>query len=576
MNSKLVIVAIGILLLGIVLGILINSTFTLVVRTKVITTTITKTTLIPKTYTKTVTHTEEEVLTTTYTRTLTRTKYEVRTLTKFRTLVKELTLTRTTTKVFTVTTTTISTTITSVTRKLLKTLTITKTITQTRTYTLTSWPIPPRCLLINREVLNDDIIICALSEWVLLKPIARMFSNYSDIRTLAVSIASWISKNIKYVTDKELFGREFIQYPLETLGRGLGDCEDLSLLEAAIMLATGRFKYVVIAEVTYENLRVGHVEAGYYYEGKAYLVPWTKSPYPMTLNDYYGWGMVHDAKIDSIKLYVVGLINNSLSIIKKYIVSKDLLRYAYPPPIGTKELSAIKEVVNDFIEDLGYKVKDYPKYLDEIALFISGYEPLKEPPLKPVSYYRIEVPIDWFTPKNISWIKWRFKLLLSRFKSKLSSWLSSLSNKTTPLYTYVEVDNDYILVSSYRPDGTIVKVKKLLPTIVIYVLRPRDYPVPRVEVSTNDKLVISIFGNVSKVDVVIYNEELRAVLCITKPSVVYENIRCIEGSWSKTSWGTKIEVSINKVLNNLPGKGLYELIVWTDGKVSYIKIIRVK
>lgn len=62
---------------------------------------------------------------------------------------------------------------------------------------------------------------------------------------VALSLARWVGQNIKYVYDP--WGTEILQTPQVTLEYGYGDCDDMSLLLAALLMSVGietRFRVV--------------------------------------------------------------------------------------------------------------------------------------------------------------------------------------------------------------------------------------------------------------------------------------------------------------------------------------------
>lgn len=62
----------------------------------------------------------------------------------------------------------------------------------------------------------------------------------------AKAIHTWVKENVKWIRDTR--GFETLQYPYRTLAFGAGDCDDLSTLEAALMISIGvRTKFRAIA-----------------------------------------------------------------------------------------------------------------------------------------------------------------------------------------------------------------------------------------------------------------------------------------------------------------------------------------
>ncbi len=61
------------------------------------------------------------------------------------------------------------------------------------------------------------------------------YSPYADAQHFADYILAYVQEAADYAYDSEMFGEdEYWQYPVETLYRGYGDCEDTSILASAI------------------------------------------------------------------------------------------------------------------------------------------------------------------------------------------------------------------------------------------------------------------------------------------------------------------------------------------------------
>jgi len=54
-----------------------------------------------------------------------------------------------------------------------------------------------------------------------------------------MAIRDWVSDNIEYRYDSNIYGTEHWQFPLETLRLGTGDCEDFSILTCSLLRANG-------------------------------------------------------------------------------------------------------------------------------------------------------------------------------------------------------------------------------------------------------------------------------------------------------------------------------------------------
>ena len=74
-----------------------------------------------------------------------------------------------------------------------------------------------------------------------VRSLAREITNYSDSGAEKMyKIEQWVQRNIEYKTDIENYGAlERWAYPIETLSRKSGDCEDQAFLVHALGLASG-------------------------------------------------------------------------------------------------------------------------------------------------------------------------------------------------------------------------------------------------------------------------------------------------------------------------------------------------
>ena len=64
--------------------------------------------------------------------------------------------------------------------------------------------------------------------------------SLSSHEAKALACLRFVRKNVKYTSDKTLFGlNEFWSFPGETLALGRGDCEDMSILVASLMRNAG-------------------------------------------------------------------------------------------------------------------------------------------------------------------------------------------------------------------------------------------------------------------------------------------------------------------------------------------------
>lgn len=102
----------------------------------------------------------------------------------------------------------------------------------------------------------------------------------------ALLCQKWVFSNIKYVSDKSQFGlEEFWEFPYETLHTKRGDCDDLNILLANLMLASGipYWKIRLAAANVYDkngNFMGGHCFCTYFVESKNYWVAHDTTYYP--------------------------------------------------------------------------------------------------------------------------------------------------------------------------------------------------------------------------------------------------------------------------------------------------------
>jgi predicted transglutaminase-like cysteine proteinase len=71
-----------------------------------------------------------------------------------------------------------------------------------------------------------------------LKVISEMEwkNTYNDLD----AIREWVATNIRYKTDRDNFGsNDYWQFPMETLERGSGDCEDIAILTCSLLRSYG-------------------------------------------------------------------------------------------------------------------------------------------------------------------------------------------------------------------------------------------------------------------------------------------------------------------------------------------------
>ena len=119
-----------------------------------------------------------------------------------------------------------------------------------------------------RQHQSDDMVQFVLSDFdrASLSSLAESFNDLGDVISFVQSL--------RYVTDMESKGEdEYVRFPIETLVDGEGDCEDLSILAAAILHEMG---YGVLLVVLPDHLALAvdchDVDEGTYftYQGRKY------------------------------------------------------------------------------------------------------------------------------------------------------------------------------------------------------------------------------------------------------------------------------------------------------------------
>lgn len=120
----------------------------------------------------------------------------------------------------------------------------------------------------------DEHNLEAVAQVVSLLQECKLQAGYSDYE-LALEAINFVQKNIEYRTDMDTTGQlEYPRYPIETLMEGCGDCEDTSILLAAILK---KLDYSVILLAYEKHMAVGvccdESSFGSYYEynGKKYF-----------------------------------------------------------------------------------------------------------------------------------------------------------------------------------------------------------------------------------------------------------------------------------------------------------------
>ena len=113
---------------------------------------------------------------------------------------------------------------------------------------LDKFAVDVRNFIYNKDVVLED----------LLKKIVR---RRDTLEERAHKITKFVQKNIKYVSDTSLGVTEYWQLPIETFYRGVGDCEDMSILIVTLLRLAGcpahRIKVVAGLVKTGKNAETG-------------------------------------------------------------------------------------------------------------------------------------------------------------------------------------------------------------------------------------------------------------------------------------------------------------------------------
>ena len=522
-------------------------------------------------------------LTTTYIKTKLLIKKKTTTLTYTTTSTKVLTKTlkETSTSPTTVTTTfsktvleaTTETTTSSVTKYVTATTTATKTAVKAVIINPSTSQVSLQCNNFSRYTLTAEDVACALSQSGLLKNLSRALMVDGDPNLTAARIAEWVGNNIKYVSDEAAFHTvNYVQKPIETLKSKFGDCEDLSLLEASILLGTGLYDKVIVAHISYSNIKVSHVEAGYEFRGKYFLVPWINQTYPMDLlTDYYGYSELAGAHITNITLFIGELTTSGKIKISEVELSNSIMSYTYPPPITVEDLDYLQKSVNNYLMSEGYNSLNYPTYLNGVWDYLSNYLPSEEPLIKPpIAYLEYVIPIDWFSSKSPEWIAWRVGLVLNESWEGIQSGIFPTYRGC--LHTYVKEGKALLEQVKYRSDGTIERVKELTPSLIVVILEPQACGVPEVSAELGNEIIVSVNSTSPKISVLFYNGSPQPVLGVVKKGYILQGVPYITADyWATVNSETVIKFSKAAIQNKL-SPGTYEIIVWWNDKIAYVKI----
>jgi len=425
----------------------------------------------------------------------------------------------------------------------------------------------------DRRVFDVRAILCALSQVEALKPLASKFNVPGDPIATALNIAEWIVTNLEYVSDKELGYENYVLMPLETLERGGGDCEDLSLLLATLILATNLWDNVTLLYVDYVNTEIGHVDVAVWINGSPYALPLIENPYPMALNtDYCGYWRDEGLEIANITLYTVYKTADGFTV-NVAELERFKCEAIYPPPITNEHIVEVEREVSRWLSSiLNVNTEDYPGYMENLTEYMMSYLPREEPPIH-YGYYPLPLIIDWYSYKDPKWVAQRVIDRIEDEIPSIASWLNE--NYEGCVVVRAELDTLRVNVTKHTLEGGMYTVEEERPVIVVYLFLPADYPVPQVEVGVKDgKLVVNVYS-VGDVQILFYKLYDRVpVLGVTKPGWYYEDIPYVEADlWQviEESKLTHVEVSTTKINSVLDG-GTYELIVWVDDKIAYVMV----
>ncbi len=517
------------------------------------------------TYTKTRVLVKNKTITLTYTKILTKTLKETTTSATTETTTYTKTIPETTTKTEEITST--------ITKYVTATTTATKTVVKAVIINPSTTKASLQCNDFSRYVLTAEDFACALSQSKILVNLSKALTVDGDPNLTAVRIAEWVANNIKYRTDESAFKvPNYVQKPVETLKNRFGDCEDLSLLEASLLFGTGLYDKVIIADISYSNIKVGHVEAGYMLGGTYFLVPWVNQTYPMNLlTDYYGYSEVAGAHINNVTLYVGRASPTGKINVSEVKLSNSLMSYVYPPPISAEDLNYLRESINNYLLSEGYNSINYPNYLDSLWSYLSNYLPNQEPPLKPpIAYFEYVIPIDWYSNKSPEWIAWRVNLVLNESLGSIQSGI--LPTYKGCLHAYLKEGKVFLEQVKFRPDGSTVLVKELTPSLILVILEPQACGVPEVSAELGDEFVIRVNSTSPDISVLFYSGSPQPVLGVVKKGYVLQGVPYITADyWDIVNGETVIKFS-KAALQNKLSPGTYELIVWWNDKIAYVRI----
>jgi len=423
---------------------------------------------------------------------------------------------------------------------------------------------PPTCPK-SRRVFSPEVIAAALSRGELrrVEEIARSLRVPGDPLGTAMRVAEWIAKNIRYEPDTRFGVEECVLLPSETLELGSGDCEDLSLLEAAMLLASGEVSKAYLISVEYGGAALGHVDAAVEVGGKLYVVPWRPGTYPHELfTDYCGAWRMSGLLLKSIRPYAAVLGSDGLEV---YVGAKEAITChdTYPPPIPA---GALSEIELELGGALHLNSSLCPRYVWEQAELLGKaiYLP----------YLRISIPVDWYSEKSRSWIADHVLRYVERF---MSAELKEFASKAGCVVPRAVIGRRVVEVYKYGADGSIRLVEEPRVVIDLYLFKPYSFPTPHTEVVlTSDRIVVRVEAPPDNISILLYRlGEKNPIVGVAPPGAQYPKIKTVEASkWVREGGWTVIEIDKQKLFKEL-GKGVYELIVWVGDAVTYVKLVEV-
>jgi len=239
-----------------------------------------------------------------------------------------------------------------------------------------------------RHTFGEEAIYCALRG----EPPLATPQYDGDLLAFAEAVAEYVSEAVEYVEEAE----EYVQKPSETLARGEGDCEDIALLTAWLLLQKLDVAYVLVLEFS-DGSR--HAEAAVEVGGRLYAV----SPVGVRAleTDYCGyWLYLRGKPLSKVLVYGIEKREGDLEV--------ELVREISPFSCRAEvqDLGPLLESVEEeLLRELGLErleaLKPYALgYLEKLE----GGEyagPAHSPRGLCVEIVGAVVPVDWFEPRPL-------------------------------------------------------------------------------------------------------------------------------------------------------------------------------